>query len=184
MNSESSPSKPSPQAVLLYLKHAALDKEWDTSAIRRTLSVDVKTANEITSELQLMGYSEPVPRKPGFWRNTESGNRISGVRPPRLTRTKAEELLTDLSDRAEAYNLKSDAPVRLIKIIAFGAINGKQEKILDIDLGVQIGSKGEGRVSKTDQDAAFKEIRGRSPALKLHLLEALNGMKGKVVWEA
>jgi hypothetical protein len=136
--SDSSPSKPSPQAVLLFLKHAALDKEWDTSVIRRTLRVDANTAKEIASELQLMGYSEPVPRKSGSWRNTESGNLISGVRTPRLSRAKAEELLIDLADRAEAYNLGAAAPVRIVKIIGFGAINGKHEKIQDIDLGVQV----------------------------------------------
>src|SRR5258707_182452 len=33
-----------------------------------------------------------------------------------------------------AFNLKSDAPVRIVKVVAFGAINGKHEKIQDIDL--------------------------------------------------
>ena len=107
-----SPSKPSPQAVLLFLKHAALDREWGTEEIRKTLGVDVGTAKEIASQFQLMGYSEPVPRKSGAWRNTKAGNLVAGVRPPRLTNAKAEELLTDLADRAEAYNLKADAPVR------------------------------------------------------------------------
>jgi hypothetical protein len=121
---------------------------------------------------------------PGVWRNTKTGNLVAGVRPPRLTRAKAEELLTDLTDRAETYNLKADAPVRLVKIIAFGGINGKHEKIQDIDLGVQIEAKGEGPISKAEQDAAFKEIRGRSAALKLHLLDGLLNLPGRVVWEA
>lgn len=90
----------------------------------------------------------------------------------------------DLADRAEAYNLKVAAPVRIGKIVAFGAINGKHEKIQDIDLGVQIEPRGEGPIMKADQDAAFKELRGGSITLKLHPLEALNGMTGKVVWEA
>src|SRR5437016_294426 len=130
---DTSPSKPSPQAVLLFLKHAALDKEWGTTEIRQSLRVDAGTAKEIASELQLMGYSEGVPGKSGSWRNTKSGNLISGVRPPRLTRAKAKELLTDLTDRADAYNLKAGGPVRIVKIVAFGAINGKHEKIQDID---------------------------------------------------
>jgi hypothetical protein len=107
-----SPSNPSPQVVLVFLKHAALDQEWGTAEIRKTLGVDPSTAKEIASQFQLMGYSEPVPRKSGAWRNTKAGNLVAGVRPPRLTNAKAEELLTDLADRAEAYNLKADAPVR------------------------------------------------------------------------
>src|SRR3954465_3641451 len=65
-------SKPSPQAVLLFLKHAALDPEWGTKEIRKTLGVDSSAAKEVASELQLMGYSEPVPGKSRAWRNTES----------------------------------------------------------------------------------------------------------------
>jgi hypothetical protein len=153
----SSPSnKPSPQVVLLFLKHAALDGEWGTAEIRKTLGVDSNTAKEIATQFQLMGYSEPVPRKPGAWRNTEAGSLVAGVRPPRLTRAEAEELLTDLTDRADAYNLKADSPVRIMKIVAFGAINGKHEKIQDIDLGVQIEPRGEGPISKADQNADFQ----------------------------
>src|SRR6266853_2676998 len=111
-NTKPSPSKPSPQAVLLFLKHAALDREWGTTDIRKALGVDANTAKEIASQFQLMGYSEPVPRKSGAWRNTKAGNLVAGVRPPRLTKAKAEELLTDLTDRVDAYNLKTDAPVR------------------------------------------------------------------------
>jgi len=184
-STKASPSKPSPQAVLLFLKHAALDREWGTTDISKTLGVDANTAKEIASQFQLMGYSEPVRRKPGVWRNTKTGNLVAGVRPPRLTRAKAEELLTDLADRADAYNLKTDAPLRIVKIVAFGAINGKHEKIQDIDLGVQIEPRGEGPISKADQEAAFKEIRGRSAALKLHPVEdGLAKMPGRVVWEA
>jgi hypothetical protein len=61
----------------------------------------------------------------------------------------------------------ADARVRIVTIIAFGAINWKHEKIQDIDLGVQIDPRGEGPISKADQNTAFKELRGRSTALKL-----------------
>jgi hypothetical protein len=36
--------------------------------------------------------SSQCPRKAEAWRNTEGGNKVGGVRPPRLTREKAEEL--------------------------------------------------------------------------------------------
>jgi hypothetical protein len=181
----SSQSRPSPQAVLLFLKHAALDQEWGIAEIRKTLGVDANTAKKMASQFELVGYSEPVPRKSAAWRNTQTGNLVAGVHPPRLTKATADELLTDLADRVEAYNLKADAPVRIVKIVAVGAINGKHEKIQDIDLGVQIEPKGEGSISKTDQDAAFKELRGRSAALKLHPVDgSLLNMPGRVVWEA
>ena len=71
-NTKSSPSKPYPQAVLLFLKHAALDREWGTAEIRKTLGVDANTAKKIASQFELVGYSEPVPRKSGAWRNIKA----------------------------------------------------------------------------------------------------------------
>jgi len=177
--SNSTQLKPAPKAVLLFLKHAALDREWETAEIRKTLAVDSSTAKEIANQFQLMGYAEPVPRKSSAWRNTKTGNSVAGVRTPRLTQSSAAELLTDVADRAEAYNLKADAPLRIAKIVAFGAINGKHEKIQNVDLGVQIEPRGENPISNADRSAAFKELRGRSTTLKVHPLEALNGMLGK-----
>jgi hypothetical protein len=120
----------------------------------------------------------------GAWRNMEGGNDFAGARVPRLTRAKAEELLTDISDRADAYNLKSDTPVSIRKIMVFGGINGKHEKIQDIDLGVQMAPKDEESIRESERESAFKELRGRSPTLKLHSIEFFNGVPGRVVLEA
>src|ERR1700745_4127085 len=112
----------SPQAVMLFLKQAALEREWTARYIANALGINMPTAKQVATELALMGYAEPVPRKPDTWRNTEVGNKVAGVRPPRLTREKAEELLTDIGDRAAEINLKDEHPVRITKIGAFGGI--------------------------------------------------------------
>jgi Mn-dependent DtxR family transcriptional regulator len=63
-------AKPSPEAVLLFLKHAALDQEWTPSDIASPLGIDSATAKQIAEELALLGYAEAVPRKRDTWRNT------------------------------------------------------------------------------------------------------------------
>src|SRR5205085_209280 len=97
--------------------------------IAKTLGLDAATAKQLAEQLALAGYSEPVPKKRDAWRNTAAGNKVAGARLPRLTRKTAEELLTDVADRASA------SPDGIEKIVAFGAVNSEHPKIQDIDLG-------------------------------------------------
>ena len=177
--------KPSPQSVLLFLKQAALEKDWNAGYVASTLGVDRKTANEVTSQLVLTGYAEPVPRKRDSWRNTEAGNSVAGVRQARLTRKKAEEVLAGVADRASEINLSDKYPARIRKIVAFGAITTDHERLQDIDLGVQLEAKSDEPVPPAVVQAMIKAVKGGSAALKLHLMEqGLQAMPGRVVWPA
>jgi hypothetical protein len=162
----------SPQAVMLFLKQAAMEREWTPRNIASALGIDVATAKQVATELALVGYTEPVPRKPETWRNSEVGNKVAGVRPPRLTRAKAEELLTDIGDRAAEINLKDEYPVRIIKIGAFGGIMTKYDRIQDIDLIVKLEPKSNREVTEADRRTALTALKGRSPALKPRVWEA------------
>src|SRR5437899_3283223 len=103
------------EALRYFLKQSALEPAWSSAFVAKTLGLDAATAEQ----LELAGYSEPVPKKRDTWRNTEAGNKVAGARPPRLTRKTAEELLTDVADRASA------SPEGIEKIVAFGAINSE-----------------------------------------------------------
>jgi hypothetical protein len=176
--------KTSPQAVMLFLKQAALEREWTPRYVTGALGIAAATAKQVAAELALMGYAEPVPRKPETWRNTEVGNRVAGVRPPRLTREKAEELLADISDRAAEINLKDDYPVRIIKIGAFGGILTKHDRIQDIDLIVTLEPKAKGEVTEADRRAALTALKGKSPALKPRVWEpGLADLPVRVIFE-
>jgi hypothetical protein len=176
-------AKPSPEAVLLYLKHAALEPDWTPAYAAEALGIDRATAKQLAGELALVGYTEPVAGKPGTWRNTAAGNLVSGAKPARLTRAKAEELLTDVADRAEAFNLDDARPVRLSKIVAFGGVNTKHDRIQDIDLGVQVEPKLGREPKKSDVQEALKALRARSPSLKTHPLQGWPPRMGSTVWQ-
>ena len=85
-------SKTSPEAVLFFLKHAAMEPHWTAADIAHTLGVEPGTAKQIAAELALVGYAAAVPGKRDTWLNTDAGNKVAGVRAPRLTRKTAEEL--------------------------------------------------------------------------------------------
>ncbi len=68
-----------PDALLLFLKQAALEPSWDAGTLAKALGTTQAQAKEIASQMAMLGYAEPVPRKLGTWRNTESGNTVAGV---------------------------------------------------------------------------------------------------------
>src|ERR1043166_9998924 len=92
--------KTSPEAILFFLKQAALSPDWTAADVAAALGIDPDTAREVAAQLALLGYAEPLSTKPDAWRNTAAGNKVAGVRPPRLTRKTAENLLADVVDRA------------------------------------------------------------------------------------
>ena len=148
------------------------------------LGIDPDTAKEVAAELALMGYAEPVPTKQNAWRNTEAGNKVAGFRAPRLTRKTAEDLLADVVDRAMGVNRDDKYSVRITKIVAFGGITTKHDRMQDIDLGVQLEPKLGRTAVESDEQAVLKALKGSSPSLKTHPLKGwLLNMPGRLVWE-
>lgn len=175
--------KPSPEVILLFLKHAALEQSWTAANLADTLAIELATAEKIADELALVGYTESVPGKPETWRNTKSGNAVSGARPPRLIRETATELVADLCNRAEAFNIENDRAPCIVKIVAFGAVTSTHDRIQDVDIGVQLEPKLGRELTDSEVQAALKTLRGRSPSLKMHSLHGWPARMGRVIWE-
>jgi len=177
-------AKISPEAMQFFLKQAALEKSWTAGDIGKALGLDGATAKRVAEEMALAGYVEPVRGKRDIWRNTESGNKLAGVRPARLTRVKAEELLSDLEDRAAQFAME-DSRIRIQQIVAFGSILTDHDPIQDIDMGIKLEPTEHSVRHHVDQLAAVKALKGRSPALKIHLWnDMLDHMSTRVVWKA
>jgi DNA-binding MarR family transcriptional regulator len=178
------PGKISPEAMQVFLKQSALEKHWSAGYLANALGLDPTTAKRVAEEMALAGYVEPIRGKKDTWRNTESGNKLAGVRPPRLSRAKAEELLTDLEDRA-AQLAMGDSPIHLQQVAVFGSILTDHNPIQDIDVGIQLEPTEHSVRHHEDQLATMKALRGRSPVLKLHLWnETLSHLPSRIVWKA
>jgi hypothetical protein len=175
--------KPSPETILLFLKHAALEPQWTSAEIAAALGIDPRIASQIAEELAMVGYTEAVSGKRDAWRNTSTGNAVAGVKAPRLTRKTAEELLADIGGRAEAYNLENDRAPCITKIVVFGAVNSGHDRIQDLDIGVQLEPKLGRDVADAEVQAALKALRGRAPSLKMHSIQGWPPGMGRVIWE-
>jgi hypothetical protein len=149
--------------------------------------VNPSTAKQVAAEMALAGYVEPVQGKKETWRNTPIGNKLAGTRPARLTRAKAEDLLTDLEDRAAQFNMK-DSPegIRLQSVVALGSILTEHDPTQDVDIGIRLEPAKNGEpIPHADQREVMKLLKGRSAALKLHLWnDALGKMPARVVWKS
>ena len=177
-------AKISPEAMQVFLKQAALENSWSSGYLGKALGLDAVTAKRAAEEMALAGYVEAVRWKKDRWRNTASGNKLAGVHTPRLSRAKAEELLTDLEDRAAQLALRG-FPIRTVQVVVFGSILTDHDPIQDIDVGVQLGPSEHHVSHHEDQLAAMKALKGRSPALKLHLWnETIDHMPARIVWKA
>jgi hypothetical protein len=175
----------SPEAMHLFLKQAALEDQWTTGYLAKALGIDGQTAKQLASEMALTGYVEAARGKKEMWRNAETGNRLAGARPPRLTRAKAEALLTDLKDRAAQFNLKESSIVRVKRVIALGGILTEHDPIQDIDIGVELDPAPKGQAQHAQEHEVLTALKGRSAALKLHVWnDALAHLPARVVWKA
>jgi len=177
-------TKISPEAMQVFLKQSALEKHWTAGYLGKTLGVDATTAKRVAEEMALAGYVEAIRGKKETWRNTTSGNKLAGVRPARLTRAKAEELLSDLEDRAAQFSM-GESPIRVRQVVAFGSILTDHDPIQDVDVGLELQPAEHQVRHHDDQMAAMKALKGRSAALKLHLWnDTLNHMPSRIVWKA
>jgi hypothetical protein len=135
--------------------------------------------------MALTGYVEPVRGKKDTWRNTETGNRLAGTRRPRLTRLKAEQLLTALENRAAQFNVEESHAVRVKRIVAFGSVMTEHDPIQDIDIGVELDPAPKGQTQHAQEHEVCKELKGRSAALKMHIWgDALAHLPARVIWKA
>lgn len=166
----------------MFLKQSALERDWDTGTLAKALGTTPAHAKEVASQMAMIGYIDAVPRKRDTWRNTDTGNTVAGVRAPRLTRQKADELLTDLADRASAFNLKNDSPLRIHKILVFDPISGMHDRVQDLDVLIEWDAP---PASREEEHRAIQEIKGRSAALKIRTLDdSLANLPARVAWEA
>jgi hypothetical protein len=177
----------SPDAMVIFLTQAALENHWTIGYLGKALGLNPSTAKQVAAEMALAGYVEPVRGKKGTWRNTATGNKLAGARPARLTRAKAEELLTDLEDRAAQLSMK-DSPegLRLQSVVALGSILTEHDPLQDVDIGVKLGPAKEGQLpSHADQHEVMKLLKGRSAVLKFHpWSDGFDHMPARMIWKA
>jgi hypothetical protein len=75
-------------------------------------------------------------------------------------------------------------PIRILQIVAFGSVLTDHDPMRDIDVGIQVEPTEHSVRHHDDQLAALKVLKGRSPALEIHLWNAtLDHMPSRIVWK-
>jgi len=149
------------------------------------LSIKVQSQPIVDRLLQILPRSQISFGSLRHVANTAAGNKVASVRPARLTRAEAEELVAGVANRTSEVIAKDEHPLRIVRIIAVGGILTKHDRIQDIDLLVQLESKPGSTPNEKDRRALLQALKERSPTLKLQVWEpGFANLPGRVIWEA
>lgn len=122
-----------------------------------------KIGRDITDDLIAAGLAEAVTD--GYYELTAAGIRMANVSLlKRISRARADQLVAELLDRADALNARDDLLYRITKIDVFGSYLTDEPDLGDIDLVVDRKFKDEKRVrgSLTVATLAYAEASGKS----------------------
>ncbi|HEV2379442.1 MAG TPA: hypothetical protein VG206_06555 [Terriglobia bacterium] len=148
---------------------------WSTQDLAKSLNVSTAVAKQVIPFLEAQGYIEASDG--GCWLTTESGDAVSGSRPPRFTPAAVEAALSALVGRIKAANQDASARFRITKAVAFGDFLAGRPRVQAPDVGVQLiprepASAEPGSAFEKSADREFlKQLRGKSPTLNIRTYE-------------
>jgi hypothetical protein len=170
------PDVPAP-ALLSFIKQMSAEPFWDAKHLADICRVKPADVPQITATLEMLGYAEPVPGKKDICRNTQSGNTVSGAKPPRFNRGRVLEALEELRTRAERMNADPASPFRVTELIAFGDFLDEHPKVQAADVGVGLSPKQSDQVMPATaaehkrEEHVLADLKAKSPMLHLQLIE-------------
>ena len=148
------------EAALSFLKDSKGALTWSSRDLSKCLNINHKEAEQVLAFLQAQGYAQPASGSAGSkdqWMTTPPGETVSGAKPPRYTRERVEQALTDLQARIQQRNADPQSPFRVTSAIAFGdfLLPGRA-RVQAADVGIAIArreassrTRGAGRLLST-----------------------------------
>ena len=198
-------------AVREFLLQSAELPSWTLDYLRKTMSLDTKTARGVATALQMVGYIKPLRSGSDEWQNTDEGNMVAKVSRARpITRKTAEKALELFLFRVNEVNSGPEFLYTVDKAVLFGPYLDAKQKIKDIDLAIHLSPKIKDKrkldaaidAQASDAEAAGKNfqsyaakrrwaetkvrqhLKGRSRAIALYdLNESVTSQPHKVVFE-
>jgi hypothetical protein len=108
---------------------------FDLPCLRDQLSLDVKSAMALASELVAQGY---VEAENGVYKFTDkAGELVRASAASKVSRKTAEDALAGLLERVTEYNLDADKIFTIETVVVFGSFLGTNDKLGDLDVAVK-----------------------------------------------
>jgi len=126
-------------------REAGLDSIVSTEFIRRRFRLSWARAEGLITELRQLGFLKAnSTRRPGRgdadeWGLTKDGIRLRAATAAKtIHRATADRLLSELLQRIELLNSDNRFLARVAKAVVFGSYLGKDDRIGDVDVAVQV----------------------------------------------
>ena len=160
--------------VMSFLRDTRSSLTWTEKEFAATLNISSKQVTQTVPVLQLAGYIEPLGN--GRWRTTEQGEVVGGGKAPRFTRESVEKALSSLKEHIQTANADENAPLRIIRAVAFGDFLSDRVRVQAPTVGIELDRRSGGNDQRTatnraEENALLKQLTDRSTILHLERYE-------------
>lgn len=162
-----------PAALFSFLKETKGITTWSTRDFAKTLNLSPAMVKQALAILQMLGYIRPAGSK-GEWITTPAGEIVSGSKFPRYSRDTVERSLASFADHLKRVNQDSSADYKVGDAVAFGDFLSNRASVQAADVGIGLEPRNPAAHhphwagERERQEAFLKQLRGKTPVLKLH----------------
>jgi hypothetical protein len=133
---------------------------FDLPLLRDQLSLDLKSAMALASELVAQGYVEEP--QDGVYKFTDkAGELVRASAASKVSRKTAEGALAGLLERVNQYNLDPDKIMTILTVVVFGSFLGTGDKLGDLDVTVKLRDRNLKDPDRTDTMLVYAKQSGR-----------------------
>jgi len=129
-----------PAIVIRDILRALGEGAWGAEAVAARLGTTRRVAGTLIGRLRKDGYVQTDPTFGGRWFSiTPKGTRLAlASAAPQLKRQTADHHLQALLERAKTVNADPYYLYRITKVILFGSMLSKAERVSDVDIAVEM----------------------------------------------
>ena len=129
-----------PAIVIRDLLRALGEGAWGAEAVAARLGTTRRVAGTLVGRLRKGGYVQTDPTFGGRWFSiTPKGTRLAlASAAPQLKRQTADHHLQTLLERVKTVNADPYYLYRITKVILFGSMLSKAERVSDVDIAVEM----------------------------------------------
>ena len=146
---------------------------WTPRDLAHALKISPAAAKQALAILEMQGYVKPAASSE--WITTPAGEIVSGSKLPRYSRETVERSLESFADHLRRVNEDAAAEYKIDDAVAFGDFLSRRARVQAADVGIRVeprdNSEAHDPKSATEQsrlEAFLKQLRGRTPLVKLH----------------
>jgi DNA-binding transcriptional regulator YhcF (GntR family) len=181
-----SPAVPSPRdnapaasvpaaEALSFLRDTRGLSTWAIRDAAKTLNVSFAEAKRVIAILELQGYVKASSHNE--WMTTIAGEEVSDSKPPRFTRERIEQALSNFRNRIAQVNADKKALYRITRAVAFGDFLSDRVRFQSAEVGIELKLSARSTVDagspedERGRQKFLKQLHGRGTVVRVRAFE-------------